>query len=51
MVALAKAFKIGVTGALILRLAFVLGQVVCLPLAYSGAQVFFVSGKKHLANP
>jgi predicted tellurium resistance membrane protein TerC len=51
MVALAKAFKIGVTGALILRLAFVLCQVVRLSLAHSGAQMFFVSGKEHFANP
>jgi hypothetical protein len=51
MVALPKAFKIGVTGALVLCLAFILSQIVRLPLTYAGAQMFFVSGKKHLANP
>jgi hypothetical protein len=51
VVALPETFEIRVSGPLILRLAFVLGQVVRLSLAHSSAQVFFVSGKEHFANP
>ncbi len=51
MVALPEAFKVGVSGALVLFFAFVLGQIVRLALCYSRAQVFFIPCKEHLPHP